>query len=188
MKKLYFVIALMFAVVSGFAQEIKTPAEGKAIVYFVRTSGLGALINFKYFDGEKYLGKFNYGKYLVYECDPGVHLFWAKSENIAYLEADLRASQVYIVNAEPQMGAIKAGVHLAPLDKTDKRYEKQEKRVLENIAKSKLYVLTDEDKTDAEEDLAGLVTRAMEKYRKNKEKGKELDKLTPEMYFEKGTE
>jgi hypothetical protein len=185
MKRFVFLLALIFTVFSGNAQDIKVPSEGKAVVYIVRTSGLGALINFKYFDGEKYLGKFNYGKYLVYECDPGSHLFWSKSENIDYLEADLEAGKVYVINAEPQMGAIKAAVQLKTLDKSHKRYEKHKKRVLESIADDKLYVLTEQDRAEAEEDLADLVKKAMEKYKTNKEKGKEIDKLTPEMYFEK---
>jgi len=185
MKRFAFLLVLIFTVLSGYAQDLKVPAEGKAVVYFVRTSGMGALINFKYFDGEKYLGKFNYGKYMVYECDPGVHLFWSKSENIDYLEADLEAGKVYVVNAEPQMGAFKAAVQLKTLDKNHKRYEKHKKRVLESIAEDKLYVLSDEDRADAEEDLADLVKRAMEKYKTNKEKGKEIEKLSPEMYLEK---
>lgn len=188
MKNIFCMLALVFVTLSGFAQDVKVPSEGKAIVYFVRTSQLGALINFKYFDGENYLGKFNYGEYLVYECDPGFHLFWAKSENIHYLEATLEAGKVYIINAEPQMGAIKAGVELVPLDKKHKKYEKHKKRVLEAIADDELYVLSEKDKAEAKENLADLVKRAMEKYNTNKQKGKEFEKLTSEMYFEKGTE
>ncbi|MEL7006912.1 MAG: hypothetical protein AAFN93_29970 [Bacteroidota bacterium] len=62
---------------TAFSQEVKKPAEGKSLVYFVRPSAAGALINFKYFDGEKYLGKINGANYFIYECDPGEHIFWA---------------------------------------------------------------------------------------------------------------
>lgn len=64
MKKTLLLLLFTFVVSLTFAQEFKKPAEGKALVYFVRFSGTGALINFKYFDGETYLGKMN-----------GVHYF-----------------------------------------------------------------------------------------------------------------
>ena len=74
MKKVLLIVVVLFAT-AMYSQDLKKPSEGKSLVYFVRSSSVGFLINFKYFDGEQYLGKFNYGKYLVYECEPGKHLF-----------------------------------------------------------------------------------------------------------------
>jgi hypothetical protein len=172
MKKILHIIMLISF--SAFSQGLKKPNEGKALVYFVRSEQLGFLINFKYFDGEKYLGKFNYGKYLAYECEPGKHLFWAKSENIDFLEADLEAGKLYIVDSQPQMGAFKAGVKLVPFDnnvasyKNEKKYTKKKSRVLGSITEKQEYVMSNEDST---QDTADLVKRAMEKYNKNKAEG-----------------
>jgi hypothetical protein len=135
MKKVLLIVVVLFAT-AMYSQDLKKPSEGKSLVYFVRSSSVGFLINFKYFDGEQYLGKFNYGKYLVYECEPGKHLFWSKSENSDYLEAELEAGKVYIIDSEPQMGAIKAAVKLVPFDnnqnnyKNIKKYEKKKRKYI----------------------------------------------------------
>lgn len=161
----------------SYSQELKKPSEGKSIVYFTRISSLGFLINFKYFDGEKYLGKFNHGKFLAYECDPGKHLFWSKSENIDYLEAELEAGKIYIIDSEPQMGAFKAGVKLIPFDndqnnyKNIKKYERKKANVLEAISGAKEYTISDDDLAEAEKDQEDLVKRSMEKYTKRKAEG-----------------
>ena len=176
MKKLLFLL-IVLASFSSQGQELKKPSEGKSLIYFVRTSATGFLINFKYFDGEKYLGKFNYGKYLVYECDPGKHLFWAKSENTDYLEVELEAGKTYIIDSEPQMGAIKAAVKLVPFDnnqnnyKNIKKYEKKKESILKSISKSKEYTITTEELDESKKDLEDLVKRSIEKYTKRKTKG-----------------
>lgn len=173
MKRIFFLI-ILFISFSAFSQGLKKPAEGKALVYFVRSEQLGFLINFKYFDGEKYLGKFNYGKYLAYECEPGKHLFWSKAENMDFLEADLEAGKIYIVDSVPQMGAFKAGVELIPFDndvanyKNEKKYTKKKSRVLGSITEKQEYNIANEGATD---DTTDLVKRAMEKYNKNKADG-----------------
>ena len=147
------------------------------MVYFTRVGSTGFLINFKYFDGENYLGKFNHGKYLAYECEPGKHLFWAKSENIDYVEAELEAGKIYIIDSEPQMGAIKAGVKLVPFDndvnnyKNIKKYDRKKANVLEAISGAKEYAISEDDLAEAKKDHEDLVKRSMEKYNKRKDKG-----------------
>lgn len=191
MRKILFAF-LFFASVSGWTQAADTlglakPSEGKAMVYFVRSSSLGFLINFKYFDGETYLGKFNHGKYLAYECAPGKHLFWSKSENTDYLEAELEAGKIYIIDAEPQMGAIKAGVKLVPYDnnpsnyKTPKKYERKRKAVFKAITNGKAYTLSEEDRNDPE--IPDIVKRGMEKYKSKKDEGKTFPTLPADMDF-----
>ncbi len=176
MKKVLLIVVVLFAT-AMYSQDLKTPSEGKSLVYFVRSSSVGFLINFKYFDGEQYLGKFNYGKYLAYECEPGKHLFWSKSENIDYLEAELEAGKVYIIDSEPQMGAIKAAVKLVPFDnnqnnyKNLKKYERKKESILESISKLKEYTITAEDLEESKKDLEDVVKRSMEKYTKRKAKG-----------------
>ena len=56
MKKI--VLLLLLFSYFGFSQVIESPKEGKVLVYFTRYDATGFLINFKYFDGDKYLGNF----------------------------------------------------------------------------------------------------------------------------------
>lgn len=107
------------------SQEIQSPAPGKSVVYFVRPSGLGLLINFTYYDSAKFIGKFNGPKYMRYECSPGKHLFWATSENRDFVEAELEEGKIYFIEAVPQMGAVKAGVQLVPLNPNDPKRMKK---------------------------------------------------------------
>ena len=176
MKKVILIIAVLISTLS-YAQELKKPSEGKALVYFTRTSSLGFLINFKYFDNDIYLGKFNHGKFLAYECNPGKHLFWSKSENIDFVEAELEAGKVYIIDSEPQMGAFKASVKLVPFDnnpesyKNAKKYDKKKAVILAAIFKAKEYNISSEDLEEAKKDQEDLVNRSLEKYAKRKAEG-----------------
>ncbi|TDE05919.1 hypothetical protein [Flavobacterium sandaracinum] len=177
MKKFFalFFFSLVFS--TSFSQELIKPNQGKSLVYFTRVSATGFLINFKYFDGEKYLGKFNHGKYLVYECEPGTHLFWSKAENTDFLEAELEADKVYIIDSEPQMGAFKAGVKLMPFDndsnnyKNIKKYERKKEGILQAISGAKEYIISEDDLAEAKKDQEDLVKRSIEKYNKRKAEG-----------------
>lgn len=185
------ILILFFAILSikGYSQELRKPAEGKAIVYFVRSTGMGALINFKYFDGEKYLGKFNYGKYLVYECEPGKHVFWSRSENTDFINAELTAGKIYIVDSEGQMGAIKAGVKLVPFSphpgsyKTPKKFEKKKTAILKSISENKEYIATDVDLKEGTQEYESIIKKSIEKYTKLTEKGEVFLKLLPYMSY-----
>lgn len=170
------VLLFLLSLLPAFGQVIKTPSQGKALVYFVRPSGMGAIINFKYFDGEKYLGKFNAGKYLAYECEPGKHIFWAKAENMDFVEAEVEAGKVYVIEAEPMMGFIKASVQLLPLDKTDKRYNKRKKKIVKALSKDESFVYNAAE--DKEEDYADMAKRGLEKFAKRKDNGEHYLKLT----------
>lgn len=184
-----FILAFALLSIVGYSQELKKPSEGRSIVYFVRSSGMGALINFKYFDGEKYLGKFNYGKYLIYECEPGKHIFWSRSENTDFIEANLEAGKIYIVDSEAQMGAIKAGVELVPFNpkhesyKTPKKFEKKRDAILKSISEKKEYVATDVDLKEGFEEYESIIKKSTEKYNKLTAKGEVFLKVLPEMSY-----
>jgi hypothetical protein len=189
MKKIVVILFLLISICIQ-AQELKKPSEGKSMVYFTRIDGMGFLINFKYFDGEKYLGKFNYGKYLAYECEPGKHLFWAKSENSHFVEAELEPNKIYVLDSEPQMGAFKAGVKLVPFNnnptsyKNEKKYNRKKTKMLESITSGKLYTISKEDIEESEKDLQDLIKRILEKYNKKKSENEEITQLPKEMFVE----
>jgi hypothetical protein len=68
MKQLFLSAFILFAFGTLYGQKFQSAPEGKALVYFVRTNGTGAMINFKYFDGEQYLGKMkgvNYTNFIL---------------------------------------------------------------------------------------------------------------------------
>lgn len=137
--KLTLLLVLSFGLTSVFSQNTTTqsidkPSEGKSLVYFLR-SGPGYLLNFRIYDKDKFLGAISGGNYLVYECEPGEHLFWATSENRDYIEASLLPNSVYVINAEGQMGAFLAGVNLKPLNPNEFRDKKLFYQVVKNDTK-----------------------------------------------------
>ena len=185
MKKLYtFLILTMLLNISLVtAQEpITRPTEGKSVIYFIRTTQAGSLINFKYFDGEKYLGKFNGRHYFQYECNPGKHTFWAKSENIDFIEADIKANSIYFIEAKARMGMIKASVKLFPVDFKNKRQMKK----INKIFKKKDILIRDTEKIAEEAvELEERIQKWFKKIAKKKEKGRKVKKITPEMEYKK---
>jgi hypothetical protein len=92
-------------------------SQDKATVYFVRPSGIGFLINFQVWDGDKFIGLSQAKSYFRYECEPGKHLFLAVSENKTFVPAELAVGKRYYIVASPQIGFIKARVGLTPVKK-----------------------------------------------------------------------
>ena len=173
-------LVLLLSITNCISQNIEPAPEGKAVVYFVRTSSIGFAINFRYFDNDKYIGKFNGPKYMRYECEPGNHLFWAKSENKAFVEAELEAGKIYFIQAIPKMGAIKAGVHLEPANPNDKKSMIKITKLL-NKKPSESFAQEELEKETIE--LNGLIVTSLEKYEKIKEKGKNIVRLDKSMYY-----
>lgn len=179
MKKILILFQIIFYSITSFAQNDVQSSE-KAIVYFTRASGLGALINFTYFDGEKVIGRFNGPKYIRYECDPGEHLFWARSENKSFVEADLEGGKIYVIDVIPRMGGLKASVLLKPVDKNTYKLKRIQKLLSKRDSES-----FDETELDSlRTEMAEVVQRGMERYDKLKEKGKEIPFLDSNMTVE----
>lgn len=178
-------VLLFFVVFSGLSavsaqkvtnQSIDKPAAGKSLVYILKT-GAGMLLNFRVYDKDKFLGAIPSGKYLVYECDPGEHLFWAVSENRDYVEANLEPDSVYVLNAEGQMGAFIASVSLRPLKPTEFRDKKVFYQVIKNDKKMP-YQPSQDTKTEN-------IAKAMEKYNDLKSRNaNKIAVLSSDMKFE----
>jgi hypothetical protein len=114
-------VVLLILLMTGtvlYGQGFTPPAEGKAVVYFVRVTNYGFAVAFEYFDGDKFIGDFKGKKYMRYECDAGQHLLWASSENKEFITADLKAGGSYIVIMDVIMGAWKARVGATPITST----------------------------------------------------------------------
>lgn len=161
--------------------EIEPPSKGKAVVYFVRVSSLGAAINFRYFHNDRLIGKFNGPKYMRYECDPGEQLFWGWSENRDFVLADLDTGKVYFIEAVPQMGGLKAQVQLIPLDPTDtKRMDKVFKLMAKKPSESFTEAELEAENLKFKED----IEKGLEKYQEHTAKGK-VTRMNKEMNYEK---
>lgn len=181
LKKVILFFVFLFGFSTVFSQKVTTqaierPSEGKSLVYILKT-GAGVLINFRIYDKDVFLGAVASGKYLVYECEPGEHLFWASSENRDYVEANLEPNAVYVLNAEGQMGAFVAGVNLKPLNPNEFRDKKIFYQVVKNDTK-KVYAKLEDDKSEN-------IAKAMAKYQELKEKkSNKISYLLPDMKFE----
>ncbi len=75
-------------------QPFQKPNEGKSLVYIIK-SGAGVLVNFRAYLDDKFVGILSSENYVLVECEPGNHLFWATSENRDYIEANLLPKKVY---------------------------------------------------------------------------------------------
>jgi hypothetical protein len=180
MKTLAVVILASFCSFYAGAQTIDPAPADKAVVYFVRPSALGFAINFTYFDSTRLIGKFNGPAYIRYTCDPGRHLFWARSENRDFVEADVEAGKVYFIEAIVKMGAVKAAVALEPVDPND---EKRMKRIMKLIGKKKSQSFTDDELKAEEEKMQDVIARGLEKYAEERKNGKAKPGLDKNMAY-----
>lgn len=181
MKTLFTLLLFFFCtIMSSAAQNIEPAPADKAVVYFVRTSSLGFAINFTYLDSTRVIGKFNGPKYIRYECEPGVHLFWARSENRDFIEAEVEAGKIYFIEADVKMGAVKAAVELIPVDPKD---SKKMNRILKFISKKPSEYFTVAELEDETNKMQDVITRGLDKYRSDKEKGKGTARLEKSMFY-----
>lgn len=181
MKKFILVILVcLFKLSSISAQEIAPAPNDKAVVYFVRVSSLGFAINFSYFDSTKLIGKFNGVSYIRYECDPGSHLFWARSENRDFIEAEVEAGKIYFIEAVPELGGVKAGVQLRTIDPSD---TKRIGKIIKVMNKKPAESFTSEELALETKKMEDVITRGLEKYKEKKEKGKKTERLEKSMDY-----
>lgn len=179
-KKLLTLIAIFLYSFACLSQNIPPAPENKAVVYFVRTSSLGFAINFSYFDSASFIGKTNGPNYIRYECEPGRHLFWVRSENRAFVEAEVDAGKIYFLEAIPEMGALKAQVDLKPVNLAD---DKTMQRILKLMNKRSPETFTPEQlQQDENKD---VIARGLDKYKDDKEKGKTIRQLERTSFYSK---
>jgi hypothetical protein len=120
------VVILLAAGCAGKSKYMRTaipPAEGspagKAMVYFLRPSGLGYAVHFQIWDyyksDYKLIGLSQAKSYFVYECDPGKHLFIGFAENKRAVAADIEAGKSYYIITQVKMGGWKARMAFIPV-------------------------------------------------------------------------
>jgi hypothetical protein len=184
MKKILLALILLTNLkLTVYSQEIPPAPEDKSVIYFVRSSILGSAINFSFFDSTAFIGKANGTYYIRYECAPGYHLFWARSENRDYVQAEVEAGKIYFILAVPQMGGIKAGVKLVPMDASQPENMKD---ILKFIAKKPPLTFTSEDFEKDREKAQDVMIRGLEKYSEEKAENKVFRQLDKQMFYKPG--
>jgi hypothetical protein len=129
-KSLFIILLIIFCGKMTLGQGFKPPAEGKAVVYFVRVSSYGFAVSFEFFHEDRYIGAFKGENYMRYECDPGEQLFWASSENKEFLTSDLKPGGSYIVIVDVIIGFWKAHVGLSPISVNDAELFQRAKKLI----------------------------------------------------------
>ena len=181
MKKIQLLSAILLCIsFSSIGQGITPAPADKAVVYFVRASSTGFAINFSYFDSDKLFGLFAGKGYIRYECSPGTHIFWARSENKDFVEAEVEAGKIYFIEAIVQMGWVKAQVRLQPLDPNNK---KKMKGILKVINKIPPDSMTEEELKVESVNFKDVIDRGLIKYKEAKEKGESFNRLEKTMFY-----
>jgi hypothetical protein len=127
-----FLLGLLLAGCAGSSGYMvpSTPPQastpGKALVYFMRPSGIGFAINFQIWDSDHFVGLSQAKSYFAYECDAGKHLFMGIAENKLALDADLEAGKTYYVGTNVRVGAWKARMDFTPVTRGSELWDKVE--------------------------------------------------------------
>lgn len=160
-------------------QPVVKPSEGKALVYITRSNG-AMMVNFRVYDKDLFIGALEYGNYFLYECEPGQHLFWAASENRDFVEANLEANKVYVIDLEARMGAFIAAVAVVPQNPKEKRHRKMFYRTV----KKETSVVKFQSKLTSQDKESNIIA-ALEKYKDLKQNNStKIMVLNPDMNFE----
>lgn len=168
MKKIIILSAFIFTMtLSLFGQQFEKPSEGKTLVYFVRYQGSLALIDFKYFDGEKYLGRVSGNNYVLYECDPGEHVLWVSAENREFIKGEFKPDCTYVIEVRPFERVVSAGVNLFQVSPEDKKALKNIKTLFNKKEPAELKGQDADQRT--------FIKAGMEQLESNKGKIKELN-------------
>lgn len=126
---------ILFVLITGCAGSSQymvkaTPTAGpspeKALVYFMRPSGMAFAVNFQIWDSDRFVGLSQAKSYFAYECDPGKHLFLGIAENRVAIEADLVAGKSYYIGTNVRMGAWKARMDFTPVTQGSELWGKVE--------------------------------------------------------------
>jgi hypothetical protein len=163
-------------------QSVEPAPSDKAVIYFVRPSSLAFAIDFTYFDSTRLIGKFNGPDYMRYTCNPGHHLFWARSENQSFVEANVEAGKVYFIEAIVQMGTLKAAVDLDPVP--DPRDPNRMKKIIKLIERKTSKSFTREELAADQKEMWEVISKGLEEYRGDKKEGKSFPRLEKEMAYE----
>jgi hypothetical protein len=177
--KTTFILSIIFCCCSAiYSQGFKPPAEGKAVVYIVRTKSYGYKMEMRIFNNNKFIAEFKGENYFRYECDPGHQLFWTISENHEYMEADLTAGKTYIIQAGATTGAFKARVYLTPVSTKDQERFNATRSVILKMAP---FVEPEEELTKLNSKLTKMINENLKDFDTKKKSDTKFSTLSSDM-------
>ncbi len=100
------------------------PTSAKALVRFIRPSGMGFAQEFNLFDGSRLIGNIVAKSQFDYLADPGRHVFMTTAENKAFLDAELDAGKTYYVLLRIYPGAWRARAAFVPVTRGSENWDK----------------------------------------------------------------
>ncbi|PJA31279.1 MAG: hypothetical protein CO187_10235 [Zetaproteobacteria bacterium CG_4_9_14_3_um_filter_53_7] len=104
----------------------KNPDAGKAMVYVVRPSPLGALIRFNVFLDDKLaqseMGYNRGSQYIYFNVTPGEHSIKSKAENWAEIEISPTEGEIVFIQQNPEMGLVMARNSLFQMQNIEGKY------------------------------------------------------------------
>jgi len=106
------------------SETLRSPTKEKALVRFMRPSGMGFSTNFNVLDGKRVIGNSVSKSQFDYLADPGKHLFIATAENKVFLEADLEAGKTYYIITRIYPGAWRPRVAFLPITRGSEYWDK----------------------------------------------------------------
>ena len=105
------------------AEAVYAPDAGKAMVVFMRPSGLGFAVQSSVFEIKEELpslvGIVAAKKKVTYQAQPGERLFMVVGEAADFMSANLQAGRTYYVLVTPRPGAWKARFSLRPAEASE---------------------------------------------------------------------
>lgn len=83
------------------------PADGKALVYFLREKKtVGGGIEARLYDGKEKIGALPNGTYFFYQAEPGERTFTSTLEVQDSVTVFLQPGETYYISAEPKLSAL----------------------------------------------------------------------------------
>ena len=116
--------------------------------------------------------------FIRYECEPGEHLFWARSNYNNFLVANLEADKIYLIEAVVTDGVRLKAVKIKQDPKRFVRVEKQ-------INNSDGITTTPEEAAKENERLKNVIEEAKKEYDEKVAKGRPIERLEKDMFYEK---
>jgi len=105
------------------------PPADKAVIYVMRPTTMGGLINFRLEVDGKPIGKTKGKQYLYAFVDPGTRTISSIAENTSELPIKIDAGERYFFEQEVKMGIIKARNELVRLDEVDAKIKLQKRKL-----------------------------------------------------------
>jgi hypothetical protein len=157
------------------AQGFKTPAPGKANVYFVSLKKKS--MTFEFFLNDKYIGILGKDNYMVVECNAGKQLLWASSEGKYFVSSDLSTGGSYIIIVETTMGFWRNNPKLVPITSAHPDFN-----AAALLIKSKPSMVTPQNKIDKmNQDMGQFIPDNLNNYETKLKNEKQFPSITPEM-------